>query len=80
MARKPKTEILWPGEIRPQVRILIRAGVVARTGRQDRFIGAVEPGTLGAYVGPHPTVPDCHMIDVTTDGYVPLDRSQFERA
>lgn len=77
--KKTKTALLWPDEIRPPVNILIRAGVVERQGRQNRFIGSVEPGTRGAYVGPHPTMPEWHLVDVSA-GYVPLHVSQFAKA
>ena len=79
MAKKTKATPLWPDETRPEVTILIKAGVVEREGRQDRFIGSVEPGTRGAYVGPHPTLPEWHLVDVLT-GYVPLHASQFAKA
>ena len=84
MTKKERRRLtLWPDEIRPGVVIEVQAGVVERRGPMDRFIGTVDAGTRGAYVGPHPTPSlardGWHLVDVL-DGYVPLHRSQFRRS
>jgi len=63
------------------VRILIRAGYV-ETGRGETatsFLGSLEPGETGEYIGPHKTLADWHIVR-HAKGDVPLSIGQFERA
>lgn len=66
---------------REDVVIDIRAGL-CEPDCETRFVAACEPGTQGTYVGPHPTLPEWHLVEVAHMGrrlVAPLHAAQFTR-
>jgi hypothetical protein len=61
-----------------RVRILINAGLVEHPG-DSKFSGNAKAGTLGTYVGPHPSMCEEGWHLVSVDGLLaPLGEEQFE--